>query len=149
MWLLSCSCSPLSWPIGCSACKEIDDKKRRKAKQLLLCPKWSTNITIQLQVLSVHTLASWLHMLQCINKNRSLKSCLTAKYPKHKRNCDYWHTRKPVVFFLLYLTGVDFSSHNNAANLGTLAKVLVSAQFAISCIHQEIIDSTRTSFVCL
>ena len=38
---------------------------------------------------------------------------------------------KPVDFFLLYNTGVDFSYRNNFANLGSLAKVSVPVQFII------------------
>ena len=39
--------------------------------------------------------------------------------------------QKPVDFFLLYSTGVNFSSHNNFAELGSFAKVSVLVQFTI------------------
>ena len=36
--------------------------------------------------------------------------------------------QKPVDFFLLYNTGVNFSSRNNFAHLGSFAKICISAQ---------------------
>ena len=41
--------------------------------------------------------------------------------------------------FLLYNTGVDFSSRNNFANLGSFAKVSVPVQCIIPCIDTTLI----------
>ena len=45
--------------------------------------------------------------------------------PKTQQICHYIHATKTRELFLLYNTGVDFSSSNNFANLGSFAKVSV------------------------
>ena len=48
-----------------------------------------------------------------------------CKAPKTQQVASYKHTRKTSELFLWYQTGVKFSSNNNLANLGSLAKVSV------------------------
>ena len=47
--------------------------------------------------------------------------------------------------FLLYDTGVDFSSRNNSANLGSFAKVSVPVKSIIPCSESVIIWSCGTT----
>ena len=85
-------------------------------------------MTIQWQVLSMHALTSELYMLQCVNKKYSSTCCPLAKHPKHNKIAVTNMREKPVD---LYRTGVNFSSRNNFANLGSLAKVSVPVQSII------------------
>ena len=54
-----------------------------------------------------------------------------SKSPKPQQIRHSRHTRKISGLFLLCNTGVDFSSRNNLANLGSFAKVSVPVQFII------------------
>ena len=47
--------------------------------------------------------------------------------------CHYRHARKTSELFLLHNTGIDFSSRNNVANLGSFAKVSAPDQSIIPC----------------
>ena len=74
--------------------------------------------------------------------NRNIHLCLekhpftsypAAKHPKYS-NFDITDMReKPADFFLLYDTGIDFSSHNNFFNLGSFAKVSVPVGSIAPC----------------
>ena len=54
-----------------------------------------------------------------------------SKAPKTQQICHYRHATKTSGLFLLYSTGVNSSSRNNFANLGSLANVSVSVQSII------------------
>ena len=71
-----------------------------------------------------------------------------SKVPKTQKKLRLLTCEK-ISGLLFYCMGIDISSHNNAANLGSFAKVSVSVQFSTPCIHQEIIDPTGAFFVCL
>ena len=64
----------------------------------------------------------------------------SSKAPKTQQICQYSHGRKASGPFLLYDTGVGFSSHNNFANLGSFAKVSVPVGSIIPWSNQGIID---------
>ena len=48
-----------------------------------------------------------------------------SKAPKTQQICHYKHARKTSELFLLFNTGVNFSSRNSFANLGSFAKISV------------------------
>ena len=56
-----------------------------------------------------------------LEKSAPFTSCPAAKHPK----------RSIVGLFILYRTGVGFSSRNNFANLGSFAKVSIPVQSII------------------
>ena len=66
-----------------------------------------------------------------VRKKRPFTSCLAAKHPKHCKFAIIYMQQKPADYFLLYNTGVNFSSSNNFAHLGSFAKV--SVQSLIPC----------------
>ena len=68
-----------------------------------------------------------------VKKKRPFTSYLAAKHSKHRKFATTDMRQKPVDFFLLYSAGVNFSSRNNFANLGSFAKVSAPVQFMIPC----------------
>ena len=79
---------------------------------MTLCPKLSIDMAIQSQALSVHVYP--------IMRKREAPICKLSrsKAPKIEQICHYRHARKTSGPFILYETGVNFSSRNNSANLG-------------------------------
>ena len=59
-----------------------------------------------------------------------------SKALKTQQICHYRYAKKTSGLFLLYDTGVDFSSRNNFANLDTFAKVSVSVESIIPWIYR-------------
>ena len=55
--------------------------------------------------------------------------------PKTQQICHYRHAGKTSELLLLYNTGVDSSTRNNLANLGSFAKVSVPVHSIIPCSH--------------
>ena len=84
-------------------------------------------MTIQWQVLDVHSLRSQLYILKCVNKKHPSACCLAAKHPKHNKWQLQTREKKPVDFFngttraLTLAPAINY----NLANLGSFAKVSV------------------------
>ena len=85
----------------------------KKTGKVKLFTKLITEMAIQLQVLIVHALPSWLYTLLCVKK----------KHPQ--QICHYRHVRNTSCLFLLHNTGISFSSRKNLSNLGSFEKVSI------------------------
>ena len=67
-----------------------------------------------------------------LNEKAPVYKLSHRKAPKTQQICPYRHARKTSGPFLSYYTGIDFSSRNNLANLGSFAKVSVALESIIS-----------------
>ena len=56
-----------------------------------------------------------------------------SKHPKHSKFANTDIREKPVDLLLLYDTGVDFSSRDDFANLGSFAKVSILVETILPC----------------
>ena len=98
------SCRPTSWvkrSVATFAIK-LGDKKRRKSKTVTLFPKWNIDMTIQLQVLSIHKsiINVTMRLVKCIHQLVALN-----KSPKTQVD-SFTHPRKTRDLFQSAPTGV-------------------------------------------
>ena len=89
---------------------------QRNPKKVRLLTKFSIDMTIHSQALSVHSLTSHLYVIMSRKKTLTYKLS-SSKEPKTLQICHYRHGRKT--------TGVGFSFCNNFASLGFFARVFV------------------------
>ena len=80
----------------------------------------------------MHALLSQLYMLQCIKQKAPINMLSRSKAPKTHQIAITDMQKRPVYFFDdTYQSGIDFSSRNNFANFGSLAKGSILVQSSI------------------